>query len=224
MEVFGEAAVVNRKTKLLVVDDQLETRQLLSQIFAAMGYEVATAADGFGALRQIRVNMPDILLSDLNMPGMSGFELLSVLRRRLPAIYVVATSGAYTGTEIPEGIAADAFYQKATGLSALFEIMRVAHEYKRLGAQQGPSRRFGASTPIWVSVRHGDAYFAIACPECLRVCAHARARVPKLVHEENCSFCDSTIRYAVVEVLHAESEDVYHTELGAGVARIASNA
>ena len=83
--------------KLLIVDDEPATRKLLSQIFGQMGHSVRTAQDGFSALEQIRESMPDVLLSDLHMPGMSGFELLSVVRRRLPGIYVIATSGAYRG-------------------------------------------------------------------------------------------------------------------------------
>src|ERR1700677_1978070 len=107
------------KATMLIVDDEPSTRTLLSQILGGLGHRVRAAEDGFSALEQIRQTVPDIILSDLNMPGMSGFELLSVVRRRLPAIYVIATSGAYTGRGIPRGIVADAFYQKATGLDTL---------------------------------------------------------------------------------------------------------
>ena len=94
------------KPKLLIVDDELSTRNLLTQIFSNMGHDVNSAEDGFSALEQIRAEVPDILLSDLNMPRMSGFELLSVVRRRIPEIYVIATSGAFRGDEVPHGIAA----------------------------------------------------------------------------------------------------------------------
>jgi len=48
----------------------------------------------------------------LNMPAMSGFELLSVVRRRFPQVVAVATSGAYSSSSIPPGVIADAFYAK----------------------------------------------------------------------------------------------------------------
>ena len=60
-------------------------------------------ADGLSALIEIREEVPDILLSDLNMPAMSGFELLSVVRRRFPAIYVIAMSGMFTESPDPSG-------------------------------------------------------------------------------------------------------------------------
>ena len=67
--------------KLLIVEDDDDARQLLSQIFAMRGFSVRSATDGFAALRIIRSAVPDVLLSDLNMSGMSGFELLSVVPR-----------------------------------------------------------------------------------------------------------------------------------------------
>ena len=113
--------MTQRKPTLLIVDDEAVTRDLLSQVFAKRGHKVSSAKDGFTALQKIRAEPPDIVLSDLNMPGMSGFELLSVLRRRIPGIYVIATSGAYSGNAVPEGVAADAFYEKASNLQELFQ-------------------------------------------------------------------------------------------------------
>jgi len=118
-------------------------------------------------LEETRAEVPDILLSDLNMPGMSGFELLSVVRRRIPRIYVIATSGAFSGDVVPQGIAADASYEKATGLRRLFELLEtaaVAGQHVRVGTS--------ASTPIWISPsNHGaslDRQVFITCLECLR--------------------------------------------------------
>ena len=78
------------KPRLLIVDDEPTTRTLLTQIFGGLGHPVRAAEDGFAALEEMRKETPDILLSDLNMPRMSGFELLSVVRRKLPEIYVIA--------------------------------------------------------------------------------------------------------------------------------------
>ena len=67
------------KANLLIVEDEPSTRESLSGIFSEFGYGVRSAENGFSALVEIRNNSPDIILSDLNMPGMSGFELLSVV-------------------------------------------------------------------------------------------------------------------------------------------------
>jgi len=56
------------------------------------------------------------LLSDLNI--MSGFELLSMVRRRFPTVRVIAMSGAFSGNQVPCGVTADAFYEKGNSVAA----------------------------------------------------------------------------------------------------------
>jgi CheY-like chemotaxis protein len=100
------------RVKFLIVDDEFSIRTSLSQLFSALGYCVRSAADGRTALSEIRREIPEILLSDLNMPGMSGFEFLPMVRIQLPAIHVIAMSGAFSGTCVPPGVVADAFFAK----------------------------------------------------------------------------------------------------------------
>ncbi len=113
----------NMKSKLLIVDDELLIRTSLSQIFAEFEYAVRSADDGFSALSEIRREIPDILLSDLNMERLSGFKLLSIIRGGFPSIQVVAMSGAFQGNEVPAGVAADAFYEKGSPSDSLIEIV-----------------------------------------------------------------------------------------------------
>ena len=70
----------DEKVRLLIVDDEPAIRMSMSHVLAEIGYRVRSAEDGFSALRELKKEIPDILVSDLNMPGMSGFELLSVVR------------------------------------------------------------------------------------------------------------------------------------------------
>ena len=95
---------------------------LLSQVLAKNGYTARSAADGFSALAEIQREVPDILISELNMPGMSGFELLRLVRRQFPSIRAIAIS-AFSGEEIPPGVAADAFFQKGRGFGDLLVIL-----------------------------------------------------------------------------------------------------
>ena len=71
------------RPKVLVVEDDLDLRTLISAILTASGYRVRSSHDGCSALEKIRTELPDIVLSDLFMAGMSGFELLSVIRRKI---------------------------------------------------------------------------------------------------------------------------------------------
>ncbi len=107
--------------RVLIVDDDELLRTSLLQVLTHAGYTVRCAENGFAALSDICHEIPEILLSDLNMPGLSGFELLSVVRHQFPSIRVIAMSGAYFGGEIPPGVFADAFYEKAGGIGSLMQ-------------------------------------------------------------------------------------------------------
>src|SRR5580704_7684918 len=96
----------------------------MSVLLEELGYSVRFAEDGHSALQEIRRESPDILLSDLKMPRMSGFELLINVRRSFPAIQVIATSGSFSGNDVPDGVLADAFYPKGGSASALLRILR----------------------------------------------------------------------------------------------------
>ena len=117
----------NTTPSILIVDDEDTIRTALSLEFEEMGYAVRTAENGFAALSEIGELIPDILLSDLHMPGLSGFDLLSVVRRRFPAVRVIAMSGAFTGCEATSGLAADAFYQKGSSMGCLLKIIDALH-------------------------------------------------------------------------------------------------
>lgn len=191
----GGIEMPTHKLNILIVEDDVQLRLLLSAILTQSGYKVRTAGDGFAALAEMRIEMPDILLSDLYMAGMSGFELLSVVRRRFPAMRVVAMSSAFAGADVPEGISADAFYTKATGVFSLLQIISTI-----IGQDPLPSgARAGAVTPIWIDVPVGELYGLMSCPECLRTFAQVFGTKFRFIHETDCVYCHSLIRYAVVE-------------------------
>jgi CheY-like chemotaxis protein len=112
-----------KKTRLLVVDDEPSIRMLITLVLVESGYQVRFAVNRFSALHEIRQEVPDILLSDLNMPSMSGFEFLSLVRRQYPADQTIAMSGAFSGNEVPSGVAADAFYHTGSSIGALLKII-----------------------------------------------------------------------------------------------------
>ncbi|MGC1463870.1 MAG: response regulator, partial [Terracidiphilus sp.] len=127
--------MLNTKASLLIVDDESSIRNSLSLILTEIGWCVRTAVDGFSALAEIQQGVPEILLSDLNMPGMTGFELLTVVRSRFPAVRTIAMSGAFSGNEVPPGVAADAFYQKGSSLGSLLKIIEALPQMERRALQ-----------------------------------------------------------------------------------------
>lgn len=75
--------------KILVVDDEANARTALAEILKDEGYAVETAADGFKALPKLKDFSPDVVLTDLKMPGMDGVDLIGKVREFDPEIGVV---------------------------------------------------------------------------------------------------------------------------------------
>jgi two-component system chemotaxis sensor kinase CheA len=89
------AKTQSRKNRILVVDDSLTTRSLEKSILEAHGYQVQLAVDGLEALDRLRVELPDLVISDVLMPRMTGFQLLEKIKtdqatRHLPVILVTS--------------------------------------------------------------------------------------------------------------------------------------
>src|SRR5262245_54896945 len=85
----------NPKTRILVVDDEASARSSLEKLLRQEGYAVDTAEDGPSALKVAADHPPDVVVTDLAMPGMNGVELLTKLReqdRDLPVIMATASS------------------------------------------------------------------------------------------------------------------------------------
>jgi CheY-like chemotaxis protein len=125
------------------------------------GYEVRAAEDGFAALAELRRSIPDVIISDLGMPNMSGFEVLSVVRRRFPHIPVITISGEYDGSP---GVIAGAFFSKAqyTAEQLFAKIVELLEQSPLRPHVFKPDR-----APVWVP-RSDAGYFVVTCTECLR--------------------------------------------------------
>jgi adenylate cyclase len=96
--------------KILVVDDTAVNVKLLADLLAAKGYEVATAASGKEALDKIEADPPDIVLLDVMMPGMTGYDVCKKLRenRATEMLPVVMVTALDPGQERVKGIEAGA--------------------------------------------------------------------------------------------------------------------
>ena len=183
-------------TRVLVVEDDPGVRSTVAMVFRLNGYEVESAVDGFDALDKMRERLPDILFSDLNMPQMSGYELLSVVRRRFPSVKVIATSGAYNGPHVPSGIVADAFYAK--GRSSAEELLELVQEIVHLDLPI----RDESLAPVWIPRNGRDAlgkpFVVMHCTECLRSFPFTVETEPTGdMLSTSCLYCPHEINYVI---------------------------
>ncbi|HEU5400846.1 MAG TPA: response regulator [Terriglobales bacterium] len=100
--------------RLLVVDDETSIREVTSAMLAEQGYLVLTAEDGQQALELLSEFRPDLVITDLRMPLLSGYELLEIMRERFPGLPVIVVSGEFSSDDLPPSVDADAFLQKGT--------------------------------------------------------------------------------------------------------------
>ncbi len=81
------------KPLILVVDDQPEIRDLMVHVLTNAGFEVNTASDGHDASLNIGDRVVDLAVTDINMPGRNGLDLIMELKVRRPGLPVIAMSG-----------------------------------------------------------------------------------------------------------------------------------
>jgi two-component system chemotaxis sensor kinase CheA len=99
-----------KKKSVLVVEDSITARTLVAGILEASGYEVTTAFDGVDGLTKLRGGSFDLVVSDVDMPRMSGFDLTASIRsdRRLAELPVVLVTALASREDQERGMEAGA--------------------------------------------------------------------------------------------------------------------
>lgn len=181
--------------RILVVDDEKNIRAAARSILESQGYEVQCAVDGFDGLTKLKRSLPDVVISDLRMPNMSGFEFMSVVRKRFPQIAVIAISGEFSGIDVPESVLADAFFEKGQySPEDLFQkIIALLDEIP-----QRPNVARQAKAAVWIPVKDDADYIAITCSSCLRTFP-VPAPLPDGVHTAECDFCATAVSFRITE-------------------------
>jgi class 3 adenylate cyclase len=126
--------------KILVVDDTPQNVKLLTDVLSARGYDVVTAASGAEALEQVERQKPALVLLDVVMPGMSGYEVCRHIRenRATATLPVVMVTALDPGTERLKGIeaGADDFVTKPINqpelLARVKSLLRIKSLYDQL--------------------------------------------------------------------------------------------
>jgi CheY-like chemotaxis protein len=111
--------------KILVVDDDEGLRNLLRMHLAAAGYEVSTAPDAINAGYQVLNDPPDLILSDVNMPHMDGFEFVAALKsdKTLPYIPVIFLTSMEDGDHRGKELGAVGYLTKPVRADKLLEMV-----------------------------------------------------------------------------------------------------
>jgi CheY-like chemotaxis protein len=79
--------------RVLVVDDEVDTAETLAEVLETLGHAARTAHDGPAALEAVAAFDPDVVLLDLGLPGMDGFEVARRLRERASRVRLIAVTG-----------------------------------------------------------------------------------------------------------------------------------
>jgi len=102
---------------LLVVDDEPEINKLVARIFEKRGYRVTTALDGAEALASVKRDRPDLIMLDLNLPKIDGWEVCRQLKsdpatKAIPIIMLTAAHANVDDAHIGLGLGADEYVAK----------------------------------------------------------------------------------------------------------------
>jgi CheY-like chemotaxis protein len=177
--------------RVLIVDDEGNLRTLGKSILESQGYEVHCAGDGFEGLTALKNAVPDMIISDLQMPNMNGFEFLSVVRQRFPAVPVIVISGEFSGVSVPENVLAEGFFPKGGYKpAALFEKISDLLIHLPNGSRTNNPKH----AAVWA--KNDEDMIAVTCTYCLRTFPVARAATG--VNEAGCEFCGSQVQFEIV--------------------------
>ncbi|MBN1439403.1 MAG: response regulator [Anaerolineales bacterium] len=141
---------------ILIVDDSRDIRILLEEdILPAMGFRVASAGDGQAGLEMAERFRPDLILLDMNMPRMSGLEMLAELRRRrstAPAILMTAYGSEHVAIEAFRLGVRDYLVKPFTHDEILASIDRALNELRLARAQEELNRNLMTAEIVRITV------------------------------------------------------------------------
>lgn len=111
---------------VLIVEDETGLLEILELNFRSVGYQVSTAADGVTAWQQYERQRPDLLVLDLNLPKISGFRLLELIRSESDLPVLILTAYDFAEAEEVARHRPDAFIKKP------FDVRELIHTADRL--------------------------------------------------------------------------------------------
>jgi DNA-binding NtrC family response regulator len=140
--LLAKEAAMNRTGRILIVDDEANARTALVALLGEEGFSVESAADGFKALPKLEEFAPELLLTDLKMPGMDGMELMRRARERDPecAVVVMTAHGGVESAVLAMQKGAASYLAKPLNMDELLVVVDRELERRRLRAETGQLR------------------------------------------------------------------------------------
>ena len=201
-----QSSFVTGRTRILVADDNTDMRDYVTRLLRERGWAVEAVGDGAAALETARAHPPDLVLSDVMMPGLDGFALLDALRRdpgtaAVPVMLLSARAGEEARVEGAKSGAADYLVKPFSSRELIarvelhLERSRAAEEERRAGdererllaAVQGERERLQAlfvQAPAAIAVLRGpDHVFESANARYLRMVGAERDLLGRAVRD-----------------------------------------
>ena len=129
--------------KILLVDDELALLRLLEINFSRAGYEVVTALDGVEGMKRVKAEKPDVIVLDIIMPTMDGYEMLAELQAdpRWSEIPVVILTAKAQDTDVYEGLKSGAttYITKPVVVSDLVTLIKRVGAFADAGIKPTPA-------------------------------------------------------------------------------------
>jgi DNA-binding NarL/FixJ family response regulator len=137
-------------TTILLIEDNASLRRNIAEILMLEGYHVLTAASGASGLEQARAERPDLILCDIMMPGMDGYEVLAQIRGEattasLPLIFLTA-KGDMPDLRLGMSLGADDYLPKPVSRVDLLEAVSI--RLQRHAQQRSSTPNFDNAVPL----------------------------------------------------------------------------
>lgn len=125
-ELRSETDLGNRSPTILIAEDHLDSRDAMRALLEAFGFHVIVAVDGRQAVEVALAEAPDLILMDIMMPEMDGFEVTRRLRRNGPteSVPIIAVTAMHGATELALEAGVDEVVAKPINIRALLSTVR----------------------------------------------------------------------------------------------------
>ncbi len=211
---------IKSKSTILIVDDDPGARETLAQLLAFEDYEIVSASNGIEALEQATARQPDVILSDVMMPGMNGYELCRRLRADpiLAEVPIILITGLDDYDSYLEGLnaGADDFLAKPFDrlkLSARVAAVARLNRYRRLLEERAKFERLIELSPDGVLLIGADGTIQMANPTIIRMLDMVEGTV--LIGKKITWFvCDPHFKDFItfLDKVGAHPDSIYRTE------------